>query len=77
VPAKESFALTDAVVAPARDLSLFFAWAAAFSRIAWSFWALGPSPRVFVSAALGMKSLIGRSSHGVRSWDKARLFRSR
>ena len=42
---------------------------AAFSRIAWSFWALGLSPRTLISAALGMKSLIWKSYNGLRVSD--------
>jgi hypothetical protein len=64
VPAKESLALTDVEEEEARDLSPPFAWAAAFSRRAWSFWALGLRPRVLISAGFGMKSLIGKSYNG-------------
>jgi hypothetical protein len=70
VPAKESLALTDVVADPARDLSPLLAWAAAFSRRAWSFWAFGPSPRTFTSDALGMKSLIWKSYNAGRGFEQ-------
>jgi hypothetical protein len=72
VLAKESFALTETEDDPARGFPPLFA-CAAFSRAAWSFWAFGPSPRIFSSPALGMKSLIGKSSHGARFSNKAGL----
>jgi hypothetical protein len=62
VPAKESLALTEAVEAPEVSLAPDFMFAA-FSRMAASFWALGPSPPILIAPGLGMKSLMRRFSH--------------
>jgi hypothetical protein len=50
--------LTEAVEAPEVSLAPDFIFAA-FSRMAASFWALGPSPPILIAPGLGMKSLMG------------------
>jgi hypothetical protein len=63
VLAKESFALNEVKDAPGAGLAPLLALAA-FSRMAWSFWAFGPRPVVRGAMGLGGRSLMGRFSHG-------------
>jgi hypothetical protein len=66
VLAKESFALKEATEAVGTGLAPVLALAA-FSRSAWSFWALRLSPPILMEPGLGMKSLMERFSHGEES----------